>query len=297
MLMKSPYTLSFRGVTVAIALLGLSSTAAAQTFPKMKVYDTFNDNMLNKEDWIGGIVHATVNEMRRQQARGKLITGLRGFSDRSSDGREKARNSLFIVESKAAGVTALRFKPAVHRAAVSQCVDGRNSNRVKLRAGGYFFNTGAASYCGDRTGDVFAQVWVGRQESTSLPRHLLNVSGGVKVCLDAGCNTEETKYYKNFGTIRKNQLANLAVAWDETNEAFIFRNKTDEFVYDYSGDLVNAGPPSGTYSKGIQSTTDIEDCVAKNGKDAYGIIYGTVNVVRVNEDYMAAAAAASPRCE
>jgi len=279
---------------LALAFLLVSPLASAQD---TVLYDDFKSKRIDPQKWYGGLMRDGATETTRRIDGSDLRLELHGFADTDRDtGSNKVRNSLYLSEEVAAKVSTLGVEASVKEAVVQGCRANSSSSKVRFRLVGYWFSTGGSVKSSDRTGNVWAQIWI-RGKSLDGPvltsakmkeTKTFDVAANVYQCGNATCSSGKNVFTKKLGTVKAGQKTKLSIDWDELSNQFVFKKDREVVEFDYSSDLVNDGAPTSGYYKGVQVATDIERCdMSKQRKwhrpSAY--ISAKVDDVRVNADY------------
>lgn len=260
------------------------------------LYDDFKHKLINPAKWESGIGLAGATEIVRKIEGSKLRMDLRGFADDTRDtGKNSIRNSLYLPEEIAAKVSKIEVDVAVKDGAVLGCKANKSSSKARFRLVGYWFRNGDAHGSKDRTGNVWAQIWIRASEQALKPgktkvsgKQAYDVTANVYVCGNAACSRGRSVFTKRLESTQDSKKKKLSITWNELSNQFVFKSDRRAVTYNYSKDLVNAGAPNFAYFKGLQVATDIENCnLGKRPipRRPFGFLSAKVDNVRLNTDY------------
>lgn len=95
-------------------------------------------------------------------------------------------------------------------------------SRARL-IGAYFNVRAGGPLPDDRTGDVLAQMRIGRRSDTSDAEGVLRVEGVVAQCTNADCTTSTLiGSVASFGTVSEETATTAQIDWDKKNNQFTF---------------------------------------------------------------------------
>lgn len=270
-------------VLTALALCALYTPASA--IEPLATYDAFNGDRINPDLWIGtGVNEFTLDVMRAVES-GDLRLANRSYGDRTVTGGRVNRNvRLRFSNSNAVHTVAGLFR--VNSLELVGCSVGTGtSTQAEIRIDGYFFNDGTSSGPGDETGDVWIQIRLDRNTSSTLPAGQMRVTANVFHCQDPVCETGPDLLFDttSLGTVNIGETVFLAVIWDADNDRFIFfRNGFAPLSYTYTGDVVtDANPPGSTFGKTLTNRARVENCIPDPGP--MGHMDAVIGQVWVNE--------------
>lgn len=195
--------------------LGLSAVSAQAA--KQKYYDDFSGTTLDDNRWDDG------ETWRQIDAKGRLIMGRYSFGGTTSD-TGTVLDSFSLHQHKAAPVTTLGASITVNDVQVGEtCAANTSPSTARARVIGWYFNTRVGGpVAGDRTGDVFAQVRVGRASNSTDASGVLRIQGVVGTCSNSDCSSSSLiGTVQDLGTAALNQTVVAQVVWDKANKRFL----------------------------------------------------------------------------
>ena len=225
----------FRAITwLAAGLLATGAQAA-----KVPLYDDFSGTEIDRAKWQETETWRYVDE-----SKGRLFLGRRVMGGDTSDSG-LALDSLNLSMTQTAPVKTLRTTITVTDIEVSEsCAANPAPTFSRARLLGAFFNIRPGGPLpGDRTGDVLAQMRVGRTSSSGDAQGLLRVQGVLSACTNADCSTSNViGSVADFGTVPIGTATTVQIDWDKRNNLFLFtRDKLPAIPVAYT-DADNVAP-------------------------------------------------------
>jgi hypothetical protein len=227
---------SLRTLSAALALGGLVGSAIAAPLP---IYDDFSSTTgIDRSKWNEG------EALRYITAAGRLVLGKSVFGGTSSDSGSFVERQALNATLNAPATTLKASITVTDVNANETCAGNPAVGNAQARIVGILFNARAGGPLGggNREGDVFALVRLGRSANSIDPVGVLQVQGLLAACSNADCSTVFSGAQTvNLGTTTVGTRVVAQIAWNKAKKTI-----------SYSRD--NQAPMSVTY--------DLDDSVA-----------------------------------
>jgi len=245
-------TIACAGLTTLAALLAGPAQAAT-----IATYDDFSSLELNSARW-------TETEMWRYvDSTGRLIMG-RNTTGSASINTGLTAENMSLSATASAPAKGLRATIKVTEISVPQgCSSNLTQTYAYSRArlmGTYFNIRSGGPVAGDRTGDVLAQIRVGRTSSTTDAAGVLRVQGVLSYCSSADCNqTTLMAGVQDLGTAMVGDTVKASIVWNKSTNTFTFtRDALLPAAVTYTA--ADSAPPSSPFN-GVNVRNEVPNCM------------------------------------
>jgi hypothetical protein len=253
-----------RYVAILVAGLGLAVPRIGSG-QQLTLYDDFGGRQLNVVRWQGSESQASTTapntDASRRIVQGKLQLMLTSFGATDSDSGTSGGAAERLRLTSPDTVTTLQASVTVRQAVAQGCSENSSPSYTRAMLFGSFFNDGASSGAGDRTGDVSAGIQklhdsVGRSAITAF----------VSRCGDPTCSSGTTVGSHLFATpLSFGRADTLGLRWDQAGHQFVFTvnphtSHQESATISYSG--TDVAPPAGGNIKELLLSSVAAQCSA-----------------------------------
>ncbi len=256
-----------RMLQLLVFVLVLGTWGFAEALEPLKLYDNFEQALINSDKWVGSQFEAPVRfggsflELVRKttQEEHHLRILSRSFGDTGFTGGISL--SLFRLGfTRPDTITAIRSRVQVRNVESTGCALNPTPTLATAQIFGFFFNT-TATVPGNGTNDVIAGVQLQRRSDSTDPPDILEISYFVNLCLDPDCVGISPLGGGILGTVKTGEWVRLLLQWDRDRDRFIFRRDREQPVFvTYTG-FSDAAPP-GIQLKTLGADHFIANCAA-----------------------------------
>lgn len=221
---------NFRKTAWLIAALAAGGANAA----KVPLYDDFSGTGIDRAKWVETESWRYVDDSKGRLFLGRWVQG----GNTSDSGLTLDSWNLSMTQSSPA--KSLRATITVTDIQVNElCPSNPTPTFSRARLLGAFFNIRPGGPIqGDRTGDVLAQMRVGRLSNSADAPGVLRVQGVLSQCTNADCSTSGLiGNVADFGTVQVGTAVAAQIDWDKKNNKFTFtRDKLPTIQVSYTDD-------------------------------------------------------------
>jgi len=199
---------------MATVLATVAGSAAAATVP---LYDDFSSKKgIDNTKWIQTAEERVIDSKQ-------LLLGRRLLGGTAADAGVTAETfSLSLVDSAPPKAMSADITPLSDGSDVPGCAANPTPSFSRARLMAAYFNALKSPVPNDRTGDVLAQVRVGRMSDSVDVPNVLAVEGNIVQCTNADCSGTALLASANFGTTTTGTKLNARVDWLKSSKTFRF---------------------------------------------------------------------------
>lgn len=245
-----------RLLQLLIFMLVLGTLGMAQALEPLKLYDSFDQALINTEKWRGGQFHTGgfYQELVRTTIPNEHHLRLLNRSYGNTYSNSGNTLNLFRLEFIAPStITAIRARVQVRRVESMGCPEELTSTLATAQILGFFFNSGP--------GDVIAGMAVRRRSDSTDPPGVLEIFYFVAQCTDPNCIQSPFLESGVLGKVNTGEWVRLLVQWDNTSlpqHRFIFqRDNAAPKIVPYDMD---DNAPSGVQLKSLGADNFVASC-------------------------------------
>jgi hypothetical protein len=222
-------------------------SAPAHAVEPLRLYDDFNNPVLNPRKWFGSELGEAGLDIVREAIRGKLRMAAVAYGDPTTDsGKRQERLRLNFTHPNS--VSAIAAVARVVKARIHGCAANPRPTVAETRIGGVFFNSGVPTE-GSRLNDVAAFIEVERISEADGSAGPLRAHAVVRQCtavdVEEDCSDSTVLFSQNLGPVDVGSRVELLIQWDPDHDQFLFqRDNQAVVVYAYSlSDVSEPGVP------------------------------------------------------
>lgn len=235
-----------------LALAGAFCNASAA----VPGYDDFSGGGIDRSKW------SETESWRYVDSKGRLNLG-RGVLGNSSSNSGVTVDNFNLSMLSAEPTKSLKATITVTEVSVDElCPANPSPSYVRARLIGAYFNTRAGGPLpNDRTGDVLAQIRIGRASNASTPAEVLQVQGLVTLCTTADCGSSQVLgSIVELGSVNLGTAVKAQIDWDKKNNRFQFtRDGTTSGQVSYA-DADNT-PPAQMFNN-VSLRSEVANCAS-----------------------------------
>jgi hypothetical protein len=198
-------------LTICTCAMALTANAA--------VFDDFSGTFINPEKWLDSDSWRTVGDGKLSM--GHYIVGSK-TSSQDGTGNGLGLSTWLTKPAKSISATIKVTKLDV----TTTCPDNPTLAHARARIDASYFNVrSGGSVAGDRTGDVYTQLRIGRKSDSVDPVDTLKIEGLVYECLDTTCGSGKTATIGSIidlGSTTIGTPIKIKFLWDKKNKSFSF---------------------------------------------------------------------------
>lgn len=268
-------TLSGRHLWVRAASAAAVALLCTGAQAQVTVYDDFSSPVIDNSRW------QETESWRYVDAQGRLNLGRYSLGSSASDTGVLYEN-LNLTATDAAPARQLRATLRVTAISVPQgCPTNTTQTYAYSRArviGALFSARSGGPVAGDRTGDVLAQIRVGRTSSTSDATGVLRVQGVLSVCTSPDCNQSSLiGSTQDLGTTTLGSSVKAAISWSKSlNTVSFSRDGQPAKVVSYT-ESDKFGPAVAFNNVSVRN--DVPSCLGAPVRAGIGATFDNVVIV------------------
>lgn len=202
----------------SLALLALLLTGTGgSVMAAVPLYDDFSSGEIDRSKWNETGVVRLIERGRLRLAR-MTLGGTAADTGVLPDGVSETLSDPAVSKGLKATIT-------VNGAYLDEsCAANTTPSFVRGRLLGSFFNVRSGGpVAGDRTGDVLAQVRVGRRSNSTDAPGTLRVEGVLSICTSSDCNNSSLiGTVADLGTVSIGKSVRAQIDWDKRTRTFTF---------------------------------------------------------------------------
>ena len=256
---------------VAALCAGLGLAAAAQA-AKLPLYDDFTGTQLDEAKWNEG-------ELWRYVSGNKLTLG-RWLYGGTANNTGLTTDTFSLSMPDGAPPKGLGASLTVTDAAtIEGCPANTSPSFPRARLIAAYFNSRVGGPVpGDRTGDVLAQIRIGRTSDSTDAPGVLKVQGVLSVCSNADCSASTSITSANLGTTAVGTKVAAQINWIKGSKTFRFTRDATTVVDKVYTEIDNAAPVGPFVQVSIRNET--ANCAAGRVKSGIAALFDDVRISR-----------------